>query len=133
MAATITDADAYIELNCIVIEDWTGADAATKQRILNVAGRTISVRYPTYTIPDPAVYEFSNVLATVFNDTNKLQQQGVTQFSLSGVASFMFKESLVNGPWDDLAKFIPQAALDIIGEANGGVNLSRRRIGWTVM
>lgn len=133
MAANIGDGDAYIEQNCIVIEDWTDSDAASKTRLLNVAGRTLSVRYPTYTIPENAVYEFANVLATVFNDTNKLQTQGVTQFSLNATAAFTFKDALVTGPDVDVAKFIPQSALDLISAANGGIPISKRRVGWTVL
>ncbi|NHN31134.1 hypothetical protein [Paenibacillus agricola] len=133
MAVSITDADAYIALNCIVIGDWMDADAASKQRMLNVAGRTLSVKYPKYTIPDTAVYEFSNVLATVFNDTNKLAQEGVTNFALTGTASFSFKDDLVRGPGADLAKLIPQSALDLISAENGGIPLSKRNVGWSVM
>lgn len=133
MAANIGEADAYIAQNCIVIEDWDGSDAAGKGRILTVAGRTLSVKYSTYTIPDAAIYEFSNVLATVFNDTNKLQTQGVTQFSINATAAFTFKPDLVTRPGDDLAKYIPQSALDLISEANDGVALSKRNVGWTVM
>lgn len=133
MAVTITDADAYIALNCIVIEDWTDSDEATKQRILNVAARTLSVRYPKYTIPDSAVYEFANVLATVFNDTTKLAKQGVTSFGIDGVGQFAFKNDLVTGADVDVARYIPQSALDIIGEANGGISLGKRRVSWSVL
>jgi len=133
MAVSITDADAYISLNCIDVEDWTGSDEARKQRILNVAGRTLSVKYSTLTIPDNAVYEFANVLATVFSDTNRLQQQGVIQFSLPDTATFGFKPDLVTRPGEDPAKFIPQSALDLISAENGGVKLSKRSVGWTVL
>ncbi|MFC4103604.1 hypothetical protein [Paenibacillus xanthanilyticus] len=133
MALTIEDATAYIALNCIDIEDWADADDAKKQRIVNVAQRTLTTRYASYTIPDNAVYEFANVLATVFNDTNRLQQQGVSGFSLQGAASFTFKTESVTGPAADLTKFIPQTALDLISAANGGVKLSRRNVGWTVL
>lgn len=130
---TITDATAYIAQNCIDVEDWETADDAKKQRIVNVANRTLATRYSTYTIPPEAVYEFSNVLATVFNDTNRLQAQGVTQFSLQGAAAFTFKNELVAAPGADLTKFIPQTALDLISAANDGVKLAKRRVGWTVL
>lgn len=131
MVVNIGDAEAYIEQNCIVIEDWTDSDEATKLRIINVAARTLSNRYSKYTIPDNAVYEFANVLATVFNDTTKLAKQGVSSFSVDGVGSFSFKD--VTGPDVDLARFIPQSALDLISEENGGVSLSKRRVGWSVL
>lgn len=133
MALSITDATAYIALNCIDVDDWTDAEDAKKLRIVNVANRTLTTRYPTYTIPENAVYEFGNVLATVFNDTNRLQQQGVISFALQGTASFNFKDAAVTQPGGDLTKFIPQTALDLISAANGGVSLSKRRVGWTVL
>lgn len=133
MAVNIGSAEEYIALNCIDVEDWTDADEAKKLRMLNVAARTLTTKYPTYTVPDNAVYEFSNVLATVFSDTNRLAQQGVTSFALTGTASFNFKDGSVRNPGDDVARFIPQAALDLISAANGGVKLSRRNVGWTVL
>lgn len=131
MAVNITDADAYISANVLVIEDWTDADEANKTRLLNVASRTLSTKYPKYTIPDAAVYEFSAELATRFNDTNKLAAQGVQSFALSGVASFTFRD----GP-KELAQLIPQTALDAImaDPANAGLPpLSKRNVGWSVM
>jgi hypothetical protein len=133
MAVTVFGADSYIEANCIDIDDWTDADEAKKQRIVNVAARTLSTRFPSYTIPDTAAYEFANVLATVFNDTNKMAQQGVASFYIDGVGSFNFKDSKINGPGADLSKFIPQSSLDIISAANDSVNLSARRVGYMVM
>lgn len=128
----IENADEYIALNCIDTEDWTDADEAKKQRILNVAGRTLSVKYPDYTIPDAAVYEFANVLCVIFNDTNRYSKHGIASFGVSGVANFAFKAELVFGPDVDLSKFIPQSALDIIGEEND-VTLAKRAPLWTVM
>ncbi|WP_141500964.1 hypothetical protein [Paenibacillus luteus] len=132
MAVNMGDAEAYIAQYCIVIEDFTDADDANKMRLLNVAGLTLSRKYPKYTIPDAAVYEFANVLATAFNDTNKLARQGVNQFALTGTASFGFKDGVVSGPDVDPAQFIPQAALDLIGAENG-VKLSKRAAKWTVL
>lgn len=133
MALSTTDATAYIALNCIDVEDWETADDAKKLRIVNVANRTLSARYHALTIPDNAVYEFANVLATAFNDTNRLQQQGVISFALQGTASFNFKDAAVTQTGADITKFIPQTALDLISVANDGVKLSKRRVGWTVL
>ena len=85
MTLSIEDADAYINAYVIDNEDWVEADESKKQRILNVANRTLSTEYPGYTIPDEAVYDYSSTLAVVFNDTNRLQQQGVASFSVTGV------------------------------------------------
>ncbi len=126
MALDIFEATAYIESNVIDIEDWVDADDDKKQRLLNVADKTLQKRYSNYTIPNDAVYDFAAVLAVAFNDTNKLQQQGVAQFAIKGIA-FTFKDI----PAKELDAFIPQSTLDIIGEAND-VKLSKRRVGRSV-
>lgn len=118
----------YIAANCIDIEDWSDADEAKKQRIVNVATRTLTNKYPQYRIPDAAVYEFANELATAFNDTNRLQQQGVASFGLTGVANFTFKDWAKSG----IEAWIPESALDIIGAENG-VKLGRRSVKWVTM
>lgn len=128
MAVTLDDANEYIAANCIDIEDWTDADDAKKQRILNVASRTLTSKYQQYTIPDAAVYEFANELAVAFNDTNRLQIQGVASFGITGVANFTFKDWAKSG----VEAWVPQSALDLIGAENG-VSLSRRATKWTVM
>jgi hypothetical protein len=129
MAVTIADADAYIGANVIDVEGWTDADDAKKQRILNVAFRTLSVKYPTYVIPDEAVYETAAAFATAFNDTMVQAQRGVQSFSLSGVASFNFREAA-----RDLVDLIPQTALDLIAEENPDLpKPAKRRVGWTVL
>jgi len=129
MAVTIADADAYIGANVIDVEGWTDADDAKKQRILNVAFRTLSVKYPTYVIPDEAVYETAAAFATAFNDTMVQAQRGVQSFSLSGVASFTFREAA-----RDLVDLIPQTALDLIAEENPDLpKPAKRRVGWTVL
>lgn len=126
MALSITDADAYISANVLDIEDWMDADTARKQRLLNVANRTLVNRYSNYVIPDNAVYEFAARLSVLFNDTNKMQQNGVKQFSMKGISmAFDGKVS------DDYSVFIPANVLTMIGEANG-VILSARRIGRSV-
>jgi hypothetical protein len=128
MAVTILDADAYIETNVIDIEDWKDSDANKKQRILNVASATLTRKYPDYIIPDESVYEFSSVLATAFNDTNRLNNQGVASVSITGVSSFNFKDTQTR----TLDAFIPEITYQLIGEAND-VKLSRRRVGWSVL
>lgn len=129
MATTnITDADTYINANCIDVEDWTEADEAKKQRIITVASRTLKRKYPRYTIPDAAVYEYANELAIAFNDTNRLQIQGVASFGLVGVANFTFKDWAKSG----IEAWIPESALDIIGEENGVV-IGRRRAKWVTL
>ncbi|AWB45279.1 hypothetical protein DCC85_14290 [Paenibacillus sp. CAA11] len=132
MAVTVDDANAYIAANCIDIDEWIGADEAKKQRIVTVAARDLARYYSKYTIPDAAVYEFANVLATVYGDVAGAMQKGVVSQSIGGKISVSYKDALVTGPGGDTRKFIPQAALDIIGAENG-VTLSKRAPKWTVM
>jgi|GEM_PF-5995573 len=132
MAQNVILADHYITANCVDIEDWTEADTAKKQRMLNVAEKNLLRAYPKYTIPDEAVYEFANILTIAFNDTNRMARQGLTGFSVNGVASFDFKDAYVTGPDADLRRLIPQAALDIIGAENG-VTISKRGVKWVTL
>lgn len=127
MAINITDADSYINLHVIDVEDWFDSDNDRKQRLLNVAHTTLTKRYSKYKIPDIAVYDFAAVLSTVYSDTNKLAQQGVKQFSISGIA-FTFN----GGKAKEIVDLIPQSTLDLISEENGGVNLSTHRVGRSV-
>lgn len=129
MGQNVTLADTYINANCIDIEDWTDCDVAKKQRILVVAERTLRNKFPQYKIPDAAVYEFANELAIAFNETNRLQQQGVAAFSLTGVANFTFKDWAKSG----ILAWIPQSALDIIGAENGGVKIGLKTVKWVTM
>jgi hypothetical protein len=137
LAVNIADASAYIALNCIDVEDWTDADAAKKLRVINVASRTLTAKYPKYTIPDNAVYEFANILAIVFSDTNKLAQQGVKIFDLSGTVSLHFDST--GRPGDDLSRHIPKTSADLINAdaANIAAGLpnvgSGRSVKWTVI
>lgn len=132
MAVSLDEAKAYIAANCIDIEDWEGADEAKKQRIVTVAARDLARFYSQYTIPDAAVYEFANVLATVFGDMARLAQQGIVSNSVSGVTSTTFLDSAVNVPGGSTRKYVPQTALDLIGAENGVV-LSKRRVGWVTL
>jgi S-formylglutathione hydrolase FrmB len=129
MALDVISADAYIEGNVIDIEDWQSADDAKKSRILNVASQVLARKYPTYTIPDNAVYEYCGALAIAFNDTNRLNNQGIAGFSITGVGSFNFKTTQPR----TLEAFIPQVALELIGAANGGIKLGKRVVKWTVI
>lgn len=129
MAVDSFSADAYIEENVIDIEDWQDADDSKKQRIVNVASQVLTRKYADYTIPDNAVYEYAASLAIAFNDTNRMNNQGVAGFSVTGVASFTFKETQKR----DLESFIPKTALDLIGAENGGVKLGGKVVKWTVM
>jgi hypothetical protein len=128
MAVNSFDADSYIEVNVIDIEDWQDCDADKKDRIITVANLTLSRKFTDYTIPDNAVYEFASVLATAFNDTNRLNNQGIASFSITGVSSFNFKDTQRR----DIDSFIPEVVYQLIGEAND-VKLSRRRVGWSVL
>ncbi len=129
MPISIPEADSYINLHVIDVEDWLEADEARKQRILNVASRILTQAYPVYIIPDNAVYEFAAVLANATNDTNKLQMQGIEQFSITDVGSFKFNRSV-----NDYADLIPQISLDFIAIENGLGSLKKGAIKalWTV-
>ncbi|MFS0841162.1 hypothetical protein [Paenibacillus sp. 1P03SA] len=126
MAVNIQEADVYIRFNCIDTEDWIDSDDERKTRLMNVAGRTLTRKYPKYRIPDNAVYEFANVLSVKFNDTFKNAQNGATGFSVAGI-SFQFQDVV-----KDLDRMIPQSVIDLIGEENG-VRLRLRRIGKAVL
>lgn len=130
MAISTFDADSYIETNVIVIDDWSDCDEAKKQRLLNVALSTLNRVYPSYTIPDNAVYEYAAVLATAFNDTNVQRQNGVASFAVAGI-SFTFK-----GGKDTVESLVPATAKALIGKENG-VDLSGstggKSVKWTVL
>ncbi|MED2978789.1 hypothetical protein P4284_19055 [Bacillus swezeyi] len=128
MALSVEGADEYINSFTIDNEDWNDYATEKKQRIINVAEDVLVRKFPDYKIPDNAVYEFANVLAISYNDTNRLNKQGVASYSITGVASFNFKDTL---NVDD-ESLIPKKTLDLIGEENG-VKLGGRRIQWTVM
>ncbi|MFN2748115.1 MULTISPECIES: hypothetical protein [unclassified Bacillus (in: firmicutes)] len=128
MALSVEGADEYINSFTIDNEDWNDYATEKKQRIINRADDVLVRKFPDYKIPDKAVYEFANVLAIAYNDTNRLNKQGIASFSITGVASFNFKDTL---NVDD-ESLIPKKSLDLIGEENG-VKLGGRRIQWTVM
>lgn len=128
---SIHDANEYIESQIIDIEDWQEADDNKKQRILNAAERTLKFKFKKYEIPDEAVYMFSAWLAIAFNDTNRLQKHGIAGFAVTGVASFTFKKSNVDGSGVSLLSLVPDEVYDLIGEANG-VELSKLRVGRSI-
>ena len=116
MSLAINSADEYISLYVIDNADWLEADEEKKQRIINVASRTLEDTYEELIIPDEAVYEFSSVLSVIFNDTNRMNQQGIAGFSVTGVASFTFKETSAKA---SLEEAITPEVKKIIGKANG--------------
>lgn len=128
---TIDSANEYIESQIIDIEDWQEAELNKKQRILNAAERTLKSKFKKYDIPDEAVYMFSAWLAIAFNDTNRLQKHGIAGFSITGTASFTFKESNVDGSGTSLLSLVPDEVYDLIGEHNG-IDLSKQRIGRSI-
>jgi hypothetical protein len=128
----VNNAELYIENNFIDLEDWQSADQDKKNRLLNAADTTLRRHFSNYVIPDNAVYHFAAILAVVFNDTNRYQQHGVAGFSVTGVASFTFKENNVKTPGGAaLSSFISDDIYALIGEANS-VKLSKRRVGRSV-
>jgi hypothetical protein len=141
MAISLTDASKHIESFVIDNDDWVDADETKQQRILNVAERTLSdyfdekvtklvavklnkpiedVTKDDYVMPSESVYELAAVLSRVFNDTNRMQQQGLAGFSITGVGSYTFKENNVKGAaGEQLDAFITKEAIKYIEKANG--------------
>ncbi|QVY62985.1 hypothetical protein [Cytobacillus gottheilii] len=127
MAWNLAEALEYIQLNTLDNEDYLDADETRQTALLNVSNRTLERKFSGKTIPDEAVYLFAAVLGAAFNDTNKLQQQGVAAFSISGI-SFTFKD-WAKRPIDHL---IPSEVYELVGEANGE-KLGGRSVKWTVL
>jgi hypothetical protein len=131
--ANLSGADAYIDSFVIVSEDWDDCDPERKIRIINVAQRSLVGKYADYTIPDEAIYEYCAVLATSYNDTNKLGRQGVSSMSIAGAVSFTFNQHvLIEGD-----ALIPKAAVDMINAEPDNATLPKlsagRAVKWTVM
>lgn len=110
-------ADEYIRYNTLDNEDWFDADDDRKIALLNVSSRTLDNVFRRHIesdrinkIPDEAVYIFAATLAYVFNDTNKLAQQGWASMSIRGM-SVTFKDWSVR----ELVDFIPAEVYDLIG------------------
>lgn len=119
--ADILSCTEYVSLNIIDIEDWIDSDDERKVRVLNTALNTLNDAFPGLIIPDEAAYDFSPILAAVFNDTNKLNSQGIASFSITGVGSFTFDNE------KSLEDLIPSSAIKKIEKAND-VSLQSRKI-----
>ncbi|MGZ9861518.1 hypothetical protein [Escherichia coli] len=129
----VEEANKHIDAYVINNEDWHECDEAKKIRLMNSADRTLCDTFKGVEIPDNAVYEFSAYLAIVFNDTNKMQQQGIASFSVTGVGSFTFKENNVSSAiGQPLKELIPDSVLSLIENANDGIKLTGREVGWLV-
>nr|WP_182502974.1 hypothetical protein [Peribacillus huizhouensis]MBA9027522.1 hypothetical protein [Peribacillus huizhouensis] len=122
MSWNLTEATEYIRLNTLDNEDFIDADDTRKTAVLNVSKRELTRKFNGCTIPDEAVYIFAAVLASAFNDTNKMQQQGVAGFAVKGV-SFTFKD------WakKPVESMIPPEVYVMVGAPTG------RTIKWTVL
>lgn len=119
----IDAADDYIRYHSLDNEDWFDADDDRKNALLNVSSSTLNARFRRYLenedfplteIPESSVYTFAAVLAWVYNDTNKMAQQGVASMSIRGMA-ITFKD------WakKDLYAFIPESVYEDIGVPYG--------------
>ncbi|MEK5298623.1 hypothetical protein [Bacillus sp. FSL R5-0659] len=128
MAATVEGANEYINTFLVDIEDWNAADEKTQTRLFNRASTTLTRVFPTYVIPDKAIYEFINVLAIAYNDTNRLNKHGISSYSITGVAAFNYKDTLRSEDED----LIPRESISAIEEENG-VQIGGKRIRRTVL
>ncbi|MCM3140401.1 hypothetical protein M3573_19170 [Bacillus safensis] len=128
MAATVEGANEYINTFLVDTEDWIDADGKKKERLLNRASSTLTRVFSKYVIPDKAVYEFVNVLAIAYNDTNRLNKHGISSFSITGVGSFNYKDTLRVEDED----LIPKESISAIEEEND-VKFGGKRIRRTVL
>ncbi|WP_078390719.1 hypothetical protein [Shouchella patagoniensis] len=134
MPLELTAADEYIQLNVLDRDDWQDADQQQKTSFLKVSETTLKRKFRKYDVPNTAIYHFAALLALIYNDTNKLQQHGVASFSITGVASFTFKENNVKTPGGIApSEFITADVYELVGEANGVDLTTRRRVGRTVI
>lgn len=128
MAATVEGANEYINMFLVDTEDWIDADDKKKARLLNRASSTLARVFSKYVIPDKAVYEFVNALAIAYNDTNRLNKHGISSFSITGVGSFNYKDTLRVDDED----LIPKESISAIEEEND-VKFGGKRIRRTVL
>ncbi|WP_438361977.1 hypothetical protein [Niallia circulans] len=128
LAATVEGANDYINTFLVDTEDWIDTDDAKKERLLNRASSTLTRVFSKYIIPDKAVYEFVNVLAIAYNDTNRLNKHGISSFSITGVGSFNYKDTLRVEDED----LIPKESISAIEEEND-VKFGGKRIRRTVL
>lgn len=132
-ADRIEAANEHIDAYVISNEDWHEADDKKKIRLMNSADTTLHNTFKGNEIPDNAIYEFSAYLAIVFNDTNKMQRQGIVSFSVTAVGSFTFEENNVSSAIKQLlSELIPDSVLQLIEAENENLQLTGRVIGWTV-
>lgn len=122
MVWDLDEATEYIRFNTLDNEDYLDADETRQNALLNVSKRTLDRKFSGKTIPIEAVYIFAAVLGAAFNDTNKLQQQGVASFSVKGI-TYTFKD-WAKRPVDHL---IPEEVYDLVGAQRG------RAVKWTVL
>jgi hypothetical protein len=128
---SIESADNYITSYCLDIDDWMIADDTRKQRFLNVAERALVEQYVDLIIPDEAVFEFTNALMIVFNDTNRLQKHGINSFSIVGLGSFDFKAAGIKEQGDiNLLDYLPKHAVKLINKANN-IESVEQKLKWT--
>lgn len=128
MVATVEGANEYINTFLVDTEDWIDADDKKKARLLNRASSTLTRVFSKYVIPDKAVYEFVNALAIAYNDTNRLNKHGISSFSITGVGSFNYKDTLRVDDED----LIPKESISAIEEEND-VKFGGKRIRRTVL
>lgn len=125
----LVEATDFIKYNAIDNEDFLGADDDTKIKLLNVSSGVLNRKFKGLIIPEKATYLFAATLGAVYNDTNKLAQQGIASFSISGI-SFTFKD------WakKDITDYITDDICELISEANGNIPVSSgRSIKWVTL
>ncbi|WP_377864317.1 hypothetical protein [Bacillus sp. R86525] len=90
-------------------------------------------QFKGYDIPYNAISEFNAYLVIVYNDTNKMQRQGIASFSITGVGSFTFKENNVSSAiGQPLSELIPGSVLQLVEAESEDLQLTGRVIDWTV-
>lgn len=125
----LVDATEFIKFNAIDNEDFLGADDDGKTKLLNVSRNVLTRKFKGLIIPDKASYMYAAILGAIYNDTNKLAQQGVAGFSISGI-SFTFKD------WakKDIEDYITDDVTELISQANGNIPVSSgRSIKWVTL
>lgn len=125
----LLEAADFIKYHAIDNEDFLGADNDVQIKLLNVSKATLTRKFKGLIIPNNAVYLFAATIGALYNDTNKLAQQGVASFSISGI-SFTFKD------WakKSITDYITEDVTELISEANGGIHVSSgRSIKWVSM
>ncbi|OIN67398.1 hypothetical protein BLD48_05770 [Exiguobacterium sp. KRL4] len=123
-----TLADQYVNSYVADPEEWRDTAPEDKQRYFNIAERTLSGKFRGYVIPIDAVHDFAATLATAFSDTNKLRQQGVSNFSLSGAISVGFKDGA-----KELDQLITKHIRTMVADANPDKPKPGGRVKWTVV